>query len=160
MALNLGEEANISCLYGEKLGPDGHPLFQPTGVGMDVMDGRLGIPLDRIALPVPNSPNYDALVSDGKENSLVAITGANGDGIAMVDLTSIPDPSTLSYNTAMLSATRFAGPKAPPATRQNNAPPKAGTLPQPQTGSRPIPCVTSSETSPAAPAISRGSIFQ
>jgi hypothetical protein len=88
---------NISYLYGEKLSPDGTMLFQPTTDGIDVLDARLGILLERIALPIALSPNYDALVSDGKDNVLVAITGANGNGIAVIDLTSIPEPTPLPY---------------------------------------------------------------
>jgi hypothetical protein len=52
----------------------------------------LGSLLDRISLSVALSPNYDALVSDGKDNVLIAITGT-GDGIAVVDLTSIAPPA-------------------------------------------------------------------
>src|SRR5438093_10489288 len=62
------------------------------------MDGRLGTLLTRIALPITLSPNYDALVSDGKDNILVAITGTNGDGVAVIDLGSIPEPPPLPYD--------------------------------------------------------------
>ena len=57
------------------------------------------------------SPNYDALVADGKDDVLIAITG-NGDGIAMVDLTSIMDPPPLPY-------ARKLGSKSSPAINWN-----------------------------------------
>ena len=53
--------------------------------------------LERISLPKALSQNYDALVADGKDNLLVAITGANGSGIAVVDLTSVPQPLPLRF---------------------------------------------------------------
>jgi hypothetical protein len=43
------------------------------------------------------SQNYDALVSDGKDNVLIAITGQNGTGIAVVDLSSLSEPLPLPY---------------------------------------------------------------
>jgi len=96
-ALNDREILNIGYVYGAKLSPDGALLFQPSSSGIDVLDGRLGNLLNRIALPVPLSENYDALVSDGTDNVLVAITGINGDGIAVVDLGSIQEPPPLPY---------------------------------------------------------------
>ena len=87
---------NVSAVYGEKLSADGNLLFLPLLNGLDVVDGKLGILLHRLALPVTLSANYDALVSDGKDDVLVAITGQTGDGIAVIDLTSLaePPPST------------------------------------------------------------------
>lgn len=96
-ALNDREILNIAYVYGAKLSADGSLLFQPSTNGIDVLDGRLGNLLNRVALSVPLSSNYDALVADGKDNVLVAITGTNGDGIAVVDLTSIPEPPPLPY---------------------------------------------------------------
>lgn len=124
-ALNDREAADIyiSYIYGQKLNPDGRLLFQPTTLGIDVMDGHLGTLLDRIALPVPLSPNYDALVSDGKDNVLVAITGSNGDGIAVIDLTSIPEPAPLLYSAGITSNTRFAA-SLTFSTMQSTSPPK------------------------------------
>jgi hypothetical protein len=43
------------------------------------------------------------LVSDGEDNVLVAITGQNGDGIAVVDLSSLPEPLPLPYSAAVRS---------------------------------------------------------
>ncbi|MBZ5564712.1 MAG: hypothetical protein LAP13_20110, partial [Acidobacteriia bacterium] len=76
--LNLREMMNVSYVYGQKLSPDGTLLFQPSTNGIDVLDARLGVLLKRIALPVTLSPNYDALVSDGRDNVLLAITGTDG----------------------------------------------------------------------------------
>ena len=52
----------------------------------------------RVALPFALSANYDALVSDGQDNVLVAITGQNGNGIAVIDLTSLPEALPLPYS--------------------------------------------------------------
>jgi hypothetical protein len=104
-ALNDREILDIAYVYGAKLSPDGRLFFQPSTNGIDVFDGELGNLLNRISLPVALSPNYDALVSDGTDNVLIAITGT-GNGIAMVDLTSIKEPPPLAYATKRGS--RFA----------------------------------------------------
>ena len=92
-------------VYGIKPSPDGALLFQPSVAGIDVFDGRLGNLRTRIALPVELSANYDALVSDGQDNALIAITGQTGSGIAIVDLSSLPEPAPLSYTSEVLSST-------------------------------------------------------
>jgi hypothetical protein len=96
-ALNDREILNIAYVYGAKLSPDGRLLFQPSTNGVDVLDGNLGNLRNRISLPVALSPNYDALVDDGTDNILIAITGT-GNGIAVVDLTSVPEPPPLPYD--------------------------------------------------------------
>ena len=83
---------NQSAVYGEKISADGNLLFAPLLNGLDVIDGRGGGLRTRIALPLTLSANYDALVDDGKDNVLVAITGQSGSGIAVIDLTSLPEP--------------------------------------------------------------------
>jgi hypothetical protein len=100
--LNDREMMDISYVYGVKFSPDGSLLFQPSPYGIDVYDGHLGKLLNRIALPFQLSSNYDALVSDGVDNVLLAITGS-GDGIAVLDLTSLPEPPPLTYATARSS---------------------------------------------------------
>ena len=89
--------SNIAYVYGTKLSPDGSLLFQPSTNGIDVYDGRRGTLRQRISLPFALSSNYDALVSDGKDNVLIAITGQNGSGIAVVDLSSLAVPAPLPY---------------------------------------------------------------
>lgn len=59
-----------------------------------MLDGNLGNLRNRISLPVALSRNYDALVDDGTDNVLIAITGT-GNGIAIIDLTSITEPPLL-----------------------------------------------------------------
>lgn len=105
LSLNDREALNTKYVYGAKLSPDGSLLFQPSVNGIDVFDGRLGTLRTRIALPFALSTNYDALVSDGTDNVLVAITGAAGDGVAVIDLSNLREPAPLPYirSTARLS---------------------------------------------------------
>lgn len=93
-ALNDREILNIAYVYHAKLSADGRLLFQPSTNGIDVLDGDLGNLRNRISLPVALSRNYDALVDDGTDNVLIAITGT-GNGIAIIDLTSITEPPLL-----------------------------------------------------------------
>jgi hypothetical protein len=97
-ALNDREFLNILYVYGAKLSPDGQLLFQPATNGIDAFDGYLGNLRDRVSLPVSLSPNYDALVADGRDNVLVAVTGTAGNGIALVDLTSLIEPPPAQSN--------------------------------------------------------------
>ena len=98
LVLNDREADYLAYVYGTKLSPDGRLLFQPSTNGIDVFDGRLGILRTRISLPVPLSENYDALVSDRQDNVLIAITGQSESGIAIVDLSSLIEPSPLPYS--------------------------------------------------------------
>jgi len=100
-ALNDREVLNIAYVYGAKLSPDGRLLFQPSTNGIDVLDGRLGNLLTRISLPVALSTGFDALVADGNDNVVIAITGTDGTGIAVVDLTSIAEPPSPPYDSGM-----------------------------------------------------------
>lgn len=88
---------NVSAVYGEKLSPDGSLLFSPLLNAIDVLDGQRGSLLARISTPFTFSPNYDALVADGQDNTLLAITGQSGDGVAVIDLTSFAEPQPLPY---------------------------------------------------------------
>ena len=97
LALNDREAMNINYVYGAKLSADGRMLFLPSTNGIDIFDGRLGKLLKRISLPVALSRNFDALVSDGMDNVLIAITGQTGSGIAIIDLTSLTEPAPLAY---------------------------------------------------------------
>ena len=96
LSVNDREALNISYLYGAQLSANGSLLFQPSTLGIDVIDGRLGTLIKRIALPVPVSQIYDALVGDGKDNVLIAITEQNN-AIAVIDLNSIAEPAPLPY---------------------------------------------------------------
>jgi len=106
---NDREALSISYVYGTKLSPDGSLLFQPSTNGIDILDGRLGMLRSRIALPVALSQTYDALVSDGRDNVLLAITGTSGNGIAVLDLTSISEPPPLPYSASLSSLHGNAG---------------------------------------------------
>jgi hypothetical protein len=105
-ALNDREALDASYVYGTKFSPDGSLLFQPSAQGIDIYDGRVGTLRSRVALPVPLSTNYDAFVSDGTSNVLIAITGAAGAGVAVVDLSSIREPAPLPYAAKALLASR------------------------------------------------------
>ncbi|UWZ83089.1 hypothetical protein [Occallatibacter riparius] len=103
LTLNDAEMMVVDYVYGAQLSGDGTLLFQPGTNGIDVFDGRLGKLLTRIALPVELSQNYDALVGDGKDNILLAITGKTGTGIAIVDLSAIKEPAPLPYTASVSS---------------------------------------------------------
>lgn len=109
LALNDREAMNVAYVNGIKFSSDGNLLFQPSTNGIDVFDGRVGTFLRRISLPFALCANYDALVSDGTDNILIGITG-RGDGIAVIDLSSIPEPNPLSY--AVSNGVREAGARA------------------------------------------------
>lgn len=87
-------------LYGAAFSADGTLLFQPNSQAIDVFDGVTGVFRGRVALPVALSPNFRALVSDGKDNRIIAITGSTGNGIAVVDLSSLPEPAAVSWLSA------------------------------------------------------------
>jgi len=106
-SLNDREILNTTYVYGAKFSPDGRLLFQPTIKGVDLLDGRVGNLLERISLPVSLSPQFDALVSDGKDNILVALL-SNGSGIMVIDLTSIVEPSFSLYDHAFWSQANLA----------------------------------------------------
>jgi len=97
LVLNMKERRIVNYVYGAKLSPDGALLFQPGLDVIDVYDGRAGNLFARVSLPFTIAPTYDALVANGKDNVLVAITGPLGDGIAFIDLTPIPEPTPLTY---------------------------------------------------------------
>jgi hypothetical protein len=104
-------EYDVLYVYGAKLSPDGGLLFQPSANGTDIYDARLGMLRHRVALPYPLSPNYDALVQNGKDNTLLAITGNNGDGIAILDFNSMAEPAPLPYNVKSSTQPRTSRPQ-------------------------------------------------
>ena len=144
LTANDREVPNIAYIYGTKLSPDGTLLLQPSTNGIDVYDGRLGTLHARISLPVSLSQNFDALVGDGKDNAFIAITGQTGIGIAVVDLTSLGEPTPLPYANVH-SDLKFASLQgnAECAYRSGNHPPSAASG-QPRSTRRIIKHVTNS----------------
>jgi len=99
-ALDVAESLDADYVYGAALSADGSLLFQPGTQAIDVFDGNTGVFRARVSLPVQLSPNYRALVSNNKDSQLVAITGATGNGIAVIDLNAIPEPAAPAYLSA------------------------------------------------------------
>ncbi|HEY4381836.1 MAG TPA: hypothetical protein VGN01_15915, partial [Acidobacteriaceae bacterium] len=130
-SLNYREAFDADYVYGATLSPDGTLLFQPGTGFIDVFDGRTGIFRTRISLSVTLSPNYRALVGDKIDNVQIAITGETGNGIAVIDLNSIPEPNPLPYP-------EVAGPAHPslfaPSSTQLLAKPRAITPAVPAPG--------------------------
>ena len=98
--LDYAESVDADYVYGAALSADGSLLFQPGAQFIDVFDGNTGSFRSRISLPMQLSPNFRALVSNNKDSQLVAITGATGNGIAVIDLNSLPEPAPLLYLSA------------------------------------------------------------
>lgn len=101
--LDNAESFDANYVYGAALSTDGSLLFQPGVQFIDVFDGRTGSFRARVSLPVQLSTNFRALVSDNQDSRLVAITGATGNGIAVVDLNSLSEPEPLPYVSAQAS---------------------------------------------------------
>jgi len=127
-ALDFAQSLDAEYVYGAALSTDGGLVFQPGTQFIDVFDGNTGAFRDRISLPTPLSPNYRALVSNGRDSTLVAITGTGGNGIAVVDLNSLPEPAPLSYLSSRPGslATRVS---APPTSRVLSKTKVLATLP-------------------------------
>ena len=98
--LDFAESVDTTYVYGAALSTDGTLLFQPGLQFIDVFDGRTGSFRARISLSFELSPNFRALISNNQDSRLVAISGANGNGIAVIDLNSLPEPEPLSYVSA------------------------------------------------------------
>jgi len=98
--LNVPESIDANYLYGGAFSANGSLFFQPGTNAIDVFDGVTGAFRARIALPLPLSPNFRALVANGKDDRIIAITG-NGDGIAVIDLSSIPEPAPVTWLSAI-----------------------------------------------------------
>lgn len=106
LSLNDRESPQADTVYGAKWSVDGALLYVPLVSGIDVFDGNVGTFRNQMSLPFALSANYDALVSDGTDNVLVAITGQNGDGgIALIDLSSLPEPAPLPYQSDLRRVT-------------------------------------------------------
>jgi hypothetical protein len=95
--LDLAESADADYVFGSAISADGSLIFQPGDGLIDVFDGRTGSFRARISLPFTLSPNFRALVSNNRDSQLVTITGATGNGIAVINLNSLPEPQQLTY---------------------------------------------------------------
>jgi hypothetical protein len=98
--LNVPESIDANYLYGGAFSASGSLFFQPGTNAIDVFDGVTGAFRARVALPLPLSPNFRALVSNAKDNRIIAITGT-GDGIAVIDLSSLPEPAPVTWLSAI-----------------------------------------------------------
>ena len=107
--LNDREIQNTQWVYGMKASPDGNLILQPSVTGLDVFDAHAGKLWTRIAFPFSLDENYDALVSDGVDNVLVAITGTAGDGVAVVDLSGLAEPAPWPFVKGRRGENRFGG---------------------------------------------------
>jgi hypothetical protein len=95
--LDLAESVDASYVFGSAISADGSLIFQPGDGLIDVFDGRTGSFRSRVSVPFTLSPNYRALISNQQDSRLVAITGTTGNGIAVIDLNSLPEPQPLTY---------------------------------------------------------------
>jgi hypothetical protein len=111
-ALNDREILNVQYFFGMKYSTDASMLFQPSTLGIDVYDSHLGVLRDRVALPFAFAGTYDNLVSNGKDNVPIGITGANSNQIVIIDLSSLPEPNPLPFALS-------TGRKNPVFVRQN-----------------------------------------
>lgn len=96
-ALDTAQILDAAYVYGAAFSADGNLLFQPGLYAIDVFDGQTGVFRGRVGLPMQLAPNYRALVSNKRDSQLVTITGDTGNGIAVIDLNSIPEPPPSSY---------------------------------------------------------------
>ena len=110
--LNVPESIGANYLYGGVFSANGSLFFQPGTNAIDVFDGVTGAFRARIALPVPLSPNFRALVANVKDDRIIAITG-NGDGIAVIDLSSIPEPAPVTWLSAIAAPALTWSPQFP-----------------------------------------------
>lgn len=95
--LDLAESLDANYVFGSAMSADGSLVFQPGDGFIDVVDGRTGSFRARVSLPFTLSPNFRALISNQTDSNLVAITGPTGNGIAVIDLNSLPEPQPLPY---------------------------------------------------------------
>jgi len=119
---DTAESLDATYVYGGAFSADGSLYFQPGSQAIDVFDGVTGAFRSRIALPVPLCPNFRALVSDGTDNRIIAITGNTGDGIAVIDLSSLPEPAPVTWlsgtaSPAMKWNPQFPDPSSPKPLR-------------------------------------------
>lgn len=99
--LNLAESDDASYVFGSAISADGSLIFQPGDGIIDVFDGRTGSFRARVSVPFTLSPNYRALISNNTDSQFLAITGATGDGVAVINLNALPEPQPLTYALVM-----------------------------------------------------------
>jgi hypothetical protein len=113
--VDFAESIDADYVYGGAFSADGALFFQPGSQAIDVFDGVTGAFRARVALPIPLSPNFRALVTDNQDSRLIAITGDTGNGIAVIDLTSLPEPSPVSWLSNAASPPAAGNPHIGPA---------------------------------------------
>jgi hypothetical protein len=82
--------ATAFFISGEKLSADGSLLFRPMTDGVDIIDGRTGLLLERVQLPFTMAQVYDGLTLDTTDQLLFATTSA---GIEELNLAPYPQPA-------------------------------------------------------------------
>ena len=102
--------AHINPAEGIKFSADGKLLFQADEQAITVIDVATALPIQEIGLPTTPANSFDPLVSDNTDNTLVAILLA-GNGIALIDLSAVPEPSYRSGVVGLRMSTR---PSRPP----------------------------------------------
>jgi hypothetical protein len=90
------ELVGIHYVPGTAFSPDGSLLFRAATQTIDAFDSNTGAFVARVSLGTPLSSKYRALVPNGKDSVLAVIT-QNGNGIALVDVSGIPEPAPPSY---------------------------------------------------------------
>jgi hypothetical protein len=122
--LDLAEAADATYVFGSAMSADGSLIFQPGDGLVDVLDGRTGSFRARVSVPFTLSPNFRALIPNNMDSDLVAIIGATGNGIAVIDLDSLPEPQPLPYALLVNQKARQSvlAPSAAPLTVGKPAP--------------------------------------
>jgi hypothetical protein len=119
-SLGWNPSYDANYVYGAAFSADSTLLFQPGVASIDAFDGFTGEFTSRISLPFELPENYRALVADGVDDFVVAITGATGDGIAVVDLRGVARPPAQPFLRS--GAFPSNGTRAAAATRPSLAP--------------------------------------
>jgi hypothetical protein len=128
--LNIAESTDAEYVYGGAFSATGRLFFQPGSQGVDVFDGVTGAFRARVALPVALSPNFRALVSNNRDNRIVAITGSAGDGIAVIDLSSLPEPAPVTWLSALAAPAVMGNPQARDTANQRRLESPFPTIPR------------------------------
>jgi hypothetical protein len=110
---NWRELFDADYVYGAALSVDNTLLFQPGTQFIDIFDVYSGSFQERVSLPQPLNGRYRALVANSKDNVLVGITGPQGNGISLIDLTSLPPAPQTDYVAEPASRSLSADPVTP-----------------------------------------------